>query len=150
MSSQLSEEEFKFFLDNLALYQSNVDEGKILRSKNDNCCVGLLNAGSTCYLNSVLQCLFHSPDFVNVLSAAGSGNPISSELRRLFEYLAHSSRSAVPTTNLLAAFGWSNGQAHEQHDAHELFSLLMDNIEKSSPESSKLLKESFEAEESGE
>lgn len=148
-SCQLSEEEFQFFLSNLALYQSNVDEGKILRSKNEDCCVGLLNAGSTCYLNSVIQCLFHLPDFIDAVKVGDMNNPILKELYRLFQFLSHSTRSAVPTTELLKAFGWANGQAHEQHDAHELFCLLLDSIEKSSEESGRLIKQSFEADEAG-
>jgi uncharacterized UBP type Zn finger protein len=128
MSTTVSDEDLKYFLDNRAHFEANVSAGKVLRIKMADCCVGLLNAGSTCYLNSVIQCLFQSADFLYALQASNNEQPVIRELQRLFSFLEYSTRAAIATNDLLAAFGWSEGQAHEQHDAQEFFSLLLESV----------------------
>ncbi len=91
--------------------------------------VGLWNQGATCYLNSILQSLSSDIDFSNELLKLGGENAtLTRELQKLFAQLRLSEQLAVSTKALTSAFGWKNGQAHEQHDAHELFSLLLDSL----------------------
>jgi ubiquitin carboxyl-terminal hydrolase 7 len=96
--------------------------------------VGIINQGSTCYLNSLIQCLFHDLPFRNLLLQATSDTAILLALQEIFCYLQLSESSAISTKDLVAAFGWSRGQVFEQHDVHELFGLLLDTLGDSSTE----------------
>ena len=91
--------------------------------------VGLWNQGATCYLNSVVQVLCSDADFSNALfNCECEDGSVTKELQRLFTTLRKSNKMAVSTEQLTASFGWQNGQMHEQHDAHELFVLLLDSM----------------------
>eukprot|EP01031_Cornospumella_fuschlensis_P010226 gene10226-12537_t len=119
-------------------------DGLILQARPANRGVGLINSGSTCYLNSVLQCLVEIPELVQVISKEAYQNiPTVRELVRLFSELTHSSKNAVKTTALLDSFGWTASQKHEQHDANEFFELLCASIGQSSPELEKELCDLF-------
>lgn len=102
--------------------------------------VGLLNQGATCYMNSLLQALFNTPEFKLMIysfrhevavhgDAAGS---IPLQLQRLFAQLQLSRASAVSTKDLTAACGFSSRDAFEQHDVQELCRILFDALEVSS------------------
>jgi len=103
--------------------------------------VGLLNQGATCYMNSLLQALFYTTEFRQVLlrwrfNAATHGDPAQSiplQLQRLFAQLQLSSSRAVSTKALTAAFGFSDSASREQHDVQELCRLLFDALGRSAP-----------------
>lgn len=87
------------------------------RSKAATGMVGLRNQGATCYMNSLLQTLYH----VNQLRAAVYAMPTESEegtgrsslalaLQRVF-WLLQTSEEAVSTKALTKAFGWEGSEA---------------------------------------
>ncbi|KPA86091.1 putative ubiquitin hydrolase [Leptomonas pyrrhocoris] len=103
---------------------------------------GLLNQGATCYLNSLLQALFHISAFRSTIyhmptreEAEGKGNGDASgtksipyALQRLFCHLQMSTK-AVGTRELTESFGWGSADSFIQHDVHELTRVLLDNLE---------------------
>lgn len=128
-------EDFEYFMANKGKLAESANERVVLKVRPSDSTAGLINAGSTCYLNSVLQCLYQNPEFLKILFDIPEANStaVVKELRRLFSFMRHSSRTALSTKDLLAAFGWANAQAHEQHDAHEFVSILFDALNKSYP-----------------
>uniref|UniRef100_A0A7S4SKG3 Ubiquitinyl hydrolase 1 n=1 Tax=Alexandrium monilatum TaxID=311494 RepID=A0A7S4SKG3_9DINO len=104
--------------------------------------VGLLNQGATCYMNSLLQALFRTPEFRQLLyrwrfDQAMHGDParcIPLQLQRLFAQLQIANVSAVSTKPLTAAFGFSDAESREQHDVQELCRLLFDALGRSAAE----------------
>lgn len=131
-----SAEEFEYFMKQRHLLTENDVDGKWLRSKSADSTVGLINHGSTCYLNSILQCLLQNSAFLKALFASNSensDNAIVKELKRLISIMVHSIRSAVGTKDLLTSFGWNESQIHDQHDAQEFYGILLDALSQSSP-----------------
>lgn len=95
--------------------------------------VGLANQGATCYLNSLLQTLFMTPEFRNAIyewRPSTSATSIATELQRLFVLLQTSKARSVETTDLTKSFGWDRSEAFQQHDVQELMRVLYDAIEK--------------------
>src|SRR5689334_4522363 len=93
--------------------------------------VGLFNQAQTCYLNSLLQTLYMTPEFRNALygfvlfhkyhhiqphrwqfaqqpTEAESASSIAYQLQRLFIALQTSEENAVETKQLTQSFGWSH------------------------------------------
>jgi ubiquitin C-terminal hydrolase len=124
MDTNDDDETLKFYLANKGLL------GKALKTRINvtNKHVGIVNEGSTCYLNSLLQCLFYDLSFRFLVLSHETKieSPILLALQQLFARLQLSESSAISTIDLLKAFGWSHVQSFEQHDVHELFSLLLD------------------------
>ncbi|KAG5492581.1 hypothetical protein JKF63_01160 [Porcisia hertigi] len=103
---------------------------------------GLLNQGATCYLNSLLQALFHIKAFRAIIyhmptkdeaeQHAGLDSPVPRSIpyamQRLFCHLQMSTR-AVGTRELTESFGWGASDSFIQHDVHELTRVLLDNLE---------------------
>lgn len=90
---------------------------------------GLINQGSTCYLNCLIQALYHLPLFRKKIFEIQSQDKLVVALQMVFCRLEQRERN-IMTTDLTAAFGWSNEQVYVQHDVHELIQILFDRIEK--------------------
>ncbi|KAF5276470.1 hypothetical protein FQA39_LY06539 [Lamprigera yunnana] len=96
--------------------------------------VGLVNQAMTCYLNSLLQALYMTPEFRNALYKWEFDGQIETksipfQLQRLFLNLQTSSKSAVETTELTRSFGWDLSEAWQQHDIQELCRVMFDALE---------------------
>uniref|UniRef100_A0A6P7GLW5 Ubiquitin carboxyl-terminal hydrolase 47 n=1 Tax=Diabrotica virgifera virgifera TaxID=50390 RepID=A0A6P7GLW5_DIAVI len=96
--------------------------------------VGLVNQAMTCYLNSLLQALYMTPEFRNALynwefDGVNESRSIPYQLQKLFLNLQTSSKSAVETTDLTTSFGWQNSDAWHQHDIQELCRVMFDALE---------------------
>ncbi|CAI5494319.1 unnamed protein product, partial [Closterium sp. Naga37s-1] len=96
--------------------------------------VGLKNQGATCYLNAVLQMLYHIPFFqaaVYRIPTSEDDPPSSSiplALQSIFYKLQHAD-SSVSTKHLTRSFGWDTYDSFLKHDAHELNRVLCAKVE---------------------
>ncbi len=126
----ISDTDLDFFVVNRSLLE---DLKCLPLRKTSNQC-GLRNHGATCYLNSLLQCLFHILEFQKLVLQCQDNNSstIISELKRLFSRMSLSNRLELDTEPLLQAFGWTKSQLFEQHDIQEFFSVLLDALCKES------------------
>lgn len=97
--------------------------------------VGISNQGCTCYLNSLLQTLFHTHNLRKAVYAIDtnrdkSGDGVALEMQRLFfELETLKNGSAVDTASLTKAFGWNDNQVFIQQDVQELLRTLLDKLE---------------------
>jgi ubiquitin C-terminal hydrolase len=95
---------------------------------------GLANQGATCYMNSVLQSLFHLTKFRDVVyqmptqDVEDKVNSIPLNLQALF-YNMQEKRGICSTCDLTASFGWDEGEAFVQHDVQEFLRVLLSKIE---------------------
>ncbi|XP_069111177.1 ubiquitin carboxyl-terminal hydrolase 40-like [Argopecten irradians] len=107
---------------------------------------GISNQGATCYLNSLLQTLFLTPEFREALFDLGDKDlgvleekdkpgskvrVIPIQLQKLFARLLLSDQQSVPTIDLTESFGWTNNEELQQHDVQELNRILFSAIEDS-------------------
>ncbi|KAK9170217.1 hypothetical protein Syun_002357 [Stephania yunnanensis] len=90
-------------------------------SKKETGYVGLKNQGATCYMNSLLQTLYHTPYFrkaVYHMPTTENDMPSGSiplALQSLFYKLQYSD-SSVATKELTKSFGWDTYDSFMQHD----------------------------------
>lgn len=104
--------------------------------------VGLNNQGATCYMNSLLQTLYMTPEFRKHIYAweynpEKHGDPedcIPLQLQLLFGKLQISERPYVATKALTKSFGWDTRDSFQQHDVQEFCRVLFDAIEQSMAE----------------
>uniref|UniRef100_A0A6Q2XM05 USP domain-containing protein n=1 Tax=Esox lucius TaxID=8010 RepID=A0A6Q2XM05_ESOLU len=107
---------------------------------------GIKNQGGTCYLNSLLQTLFFTPEFREELFSLGpeelgcledKDKPeakvrvIPLELQRLFARLLLVDQQSASTADLTDSFGWNNSEESRQHDVQELNRILFSALEHS-------------------
>ncbi|KAI4364030.1 hypothetical protein MLD38_020174 [Melastoma candidum] len=104
-------------------------------SKKETGYVGLKNQGATCYMNSLLQTLYHIPFFrraVYHMPTTQNGTPsgsISLALQSLFYKLQYYNTS-VSTKELTKSFGWDTCDSFLQHDVQELNRVLSEKLER--------------------
>ena len=95
---------------------------------------GLENQGATCYMNVMLQSLFHIPAFrrlVYNMPTTGTEDPSKSiplNLQRLFCRMQVSDQPCS-TEALTRSFGWDTYDTIMQHDIQEFSRVLLDNLE---------------------
>jgi hypothetical protein len=89
-------------------------------SKEKTGMVGLINRGATCYMNALLQTLYHTGALRMAVYKMPTtddpdGQSVPVALQRVFHQLQTSSR-AVDTEPLTIAFGWDQYDSYVQHD----------------------------------
>jgi len=110
------------------------DERYSFLSRKETGFVGLKNQGATCYMNSLLQYLYHLPYFrkaVYHMPTLESDEPERSlplALQSLFFKLQYSPTS-VSTKALTKSFGWGTYDAFMQHDIQEMEAKLCEKLE---------------------
>ncbi|KAJ7528132.1 hypothetical protein O6H91_16G085500 [Diphasiastrum complanatum] len=103
-------------------------------SKKETGFVGLKNQGATCYMNSLLQTLYHLPYFRKAVYHMPTtendvpSNSIPLALQSLFYKLQYSDTS-VATKDLTKSFGWDTYDSFMQHDVQELNRVLSEKLE---------------------
>lgn len=105
--------------------------------RDENSYVGLSNQGATCYLNSLLQTLFMTPEFRKAIFSWHYDSTIHGpeqlciplQLQRLFGQLALGKLRSVDTIALTKSFGWEGSEVFQQQDVQELTRVLFDALE---------------------
>ena len=99
--------------------------------------VGLSNQGATCYMNSLLQSLYMTPEFRRLLYSwnyikekdGEEEECIPLQLQKLFGALQMSKSRDIDTKALTKSFGWDSGEVFQQQDIQELCRVLFDALE---------------------
>lgn len=90
----------------------------------------------TCYLNSLIQTLYMTPEFRNAMyrwrfdgTEEEQAKSIPFQLQSLFLKLQTTEKPSIGTTNLTRSFGWDSSEAWQQHDIQELCRVMFDALE---------------------
>lgn len=103
-------------------------------SKKETGYIGFKNQGATCYMNSLLQTLYHIPYFRKAVyhmpttenDAPEKSIPLA--LQSLF-YKMQFQDTSVGTKELTKSFGWDQLDSFTQHDVQELNRVLCEKLE---------------------
>ncbi|KAJ7569840.1 hypothetical protein O6H91_01G097400 [Diphasiastrum complanatum] len=128
-----------YLVNDTLLVEANVSIRKVVDywaydSKKETGFVGLKNQGATCYMNSLLQTLYHLPYFRKAVYHMPTtendvpSNSIPLALQSLFYKLQYSDTS-VATKDLTKSFGWDTYDSFMQHDVQELNRVLSEKLE---------------------
>lgn len=110
------------------------DDHMYRMSRKETGFVGLKNQGATCYMNSLLQYLFHIKSFrkavyhMPTLETDEPEKSIPLALQSLFYKLQYQN-SSVNTKDLTKSFGWGTYDAFLQHDIQEMQAILCEKLE---------------------
>ncbi|KAG8714337.1 hypothetical protein FRC08_012076 [Ceratobasidium sp. 394] len=120
--------------------------GELLKATQVQCSGlrGLFNLGSTCYLNVIIQMMVHNPLVRNYYMSDKHNSQLCSikecmscEMDKLFTKIYSSDPGPFGPTTILHSL-WLNSTdlaSYGQHDAHECFISILNQIHKTSPES---------------
>ncbi|KAJ4898182.1 Ubiquitin carboxyl-terminal hydrolase 13 [Raphanus sativus] len=128
-----------YLVNDTILIEAEVSVRKVLDywsydSKKETGFVGLKNQGATCYMNSLLETLYHIPYFrkaVYHMPTTENDAPTASiplALQSLFYKLQYNDNS-VATKELTKSFGWDTYDSFMQHDVQELNRVLCEKLE---------------------
>ncbi|CAN6810270.1 unnamed protein product [Brassica oleracea] len=128
-----------YLVKDTVLIEAEVSVRKVLDywaydSKKETGFVGLKNQGATCYMNSLLETLYHIPYFrkaVYHMPTTENDAPTASiplALQSLFYKLQYNDTS-VATKELTKSFGWDTYDSFMQHDVQELNRVLCEKLE---------------------
>ena len=96
-------------------------------------CVGLVNEGTTCYVNSLLQTFYFIGAFRKAVYQMGiegdEKDDMPLALQRVFYSLQYSP-AAVSTSALLLSFGWGQSERNTQYDVQEFNCTLSAKLER--------------------
>ncbi|OHT04492.1 hypothetical protein TRFO_28001 [Tritrichomonas foetus] len=115
-------------------YDMNFHKNNESKSKEETGYVGLNNQGATCYMNSLLQALYHLSAFrrlvyeIPTTGSEDSDTSIPLNLQRLFCQMQFCDKSCS-TVALTKSFGWGSAETFMQHDIEEFSRVLIDNLE---------------------
>ncbi|XP_060172932.1 ubiquitin C-terminal hydrolase 13-like isoform X1 [Lycium barbarum] len=137
--AELYDQKRGYLVDGVCVIEAEVAVRKIIDylsydSKKETGFVGLKNQGATCYMNSLLQTLYHIPYFrkaVYHMPTTENDMPSASiplALQSLFYKLQYSDNS-VATKELTKSFGWDTYDSFLQHDVQELNRVLCEKLE---------------------
>ncbi|XP_032886949.1 glutenin, high molecular weight subunit PW212-like isoform X2 [Amblyraja radiata] len=99
--------------------------------------VGLNNQGSTCYLNTLLQTWFMTPEFKDCISRSQTQDRLIDELKNLFEQLARENYHSVCTKSLTSYLGLN---VYKQCDIEVCFRSLMSKLSTKMDKENNILK----------